>query len=338
MRAGYFRAAADTAADCMRLRNRERPLNWQQGGHRPSSELAIGVHRREMNSLEIYMQFRRMIRAGALCLLVGTIVPIYAQHEAEKENKAAPSQNKAPQPKEQRAPAQKQPQAPHAQPAKQAQAPRAQSTKPQQAQPQQAHQAAPPQPKPQQAHQAKPQQAKPQQAHQANKPLQPKAQQAHQAKPQQPKPQEAHQTQAPQQGHPTQQQASAWQQQRGWLKQGGGWQAHTTWQQNGDKNWNSDHRTWAQRGGYGGYFIPQDTYNLSFGSQHWFQLGSMPTVYMGYPRFSYGGFSFILVDPWPGSWVENWYAVDDVYIDYDGGYYLCNRSYPGIRLAIAVSL
>ena len=29
-------------------------------------------------------------------------------------------------------------------------------------------------------------------------------------------------------------------------------------------NWASDHRTWAQRGGYGGYYIPQDSYNRSF--------------------------------------------------------------------------
>jgi len=59
---------------------------------------------------------------------------------------------------------------------------------------------------------------------------------------------------------------------------------------------------------------------------------------MGYPRFSYGGFWFMLVDPWPGTWAENWYANDDVYIVYDDGYYLCNRTYPGVMLAITVSL
>ena len=62
----------------------------------------------------------------------------------------------------------------------------------------------------------------------------------------------------------------------------------------------------------------------------------MPTMYMGYPRFSYGGFSFMLVDPWPGSWAENWYATDDVYIGYDNGYYLYDRRYPGVGLAITV--
>jgi hypothetical protein len=43
---------------------------------------------------------------------------------------------------------------------------------------------------------------------------------------------------------------------------------------------------------------------------------------MGYPRFQYGGFSFMLVDPWPEYWAEDWYDTDDLYIDYDDGYYL----------------
>ncbi len=157
-------------------------------------------------------------------------------------------------------------------------------------------------------------------------------------KQQQPQQGRAQQPQQAQQGHATRPQAVAWQQQKGWLKQGGGWQGHSTWAQNGDPNWNNDHRTWAQRGGYGGYYIPENTYNLHFGDHHWFRMHGMPAIYMGYPRFSYEGFWFMLVDPWPGSWAENWYANDDVYIDYDDGYYLCNRAYPGVRLALMVSL
>jgi len=61
-------------------------------------------------------------------------------------------------------------------------------------------------------------------------------------------------------------------------------------------------------------------------------------MYMGYPRFYYAGYSFLLVDPWPESWSDNWYENDDVYIDYDDGYYLYNRGYPYVRLAITVSL
>jgi hypothetical protein len=63
-----------------------------------------------------------------------------------------------------------------------------------------------------------------------------------------------------------------------------------------------------------------------------------PTIYMGYPRFAYGGFTFLLVDPWPEYWAANWYVTDDVYIDYDGGYYLCDRRYPNVRMAITVEI
>jgi hypothetical protein len=129
-----------------------------------------------------------------------------------------------------------------------------------------------------------------------------------------------------------------WQQQRGWLQQGGGWQGHATFQQDRAQHWDSDHRTWAQRGGYGGYYIPQDRFSLYFGSQHFFRLRSLPAIYQGYPRFDYGGFSFLLLDPWPEYWADNWYATDDVYVDYDDGYYLYDRSYPQVRLAIMIAL
>ena len=104
------------------------------------------------------------------------------------------------------------------------------------------------------------------------------------------------------------------------------------------QQWGSDHRNWAQRGGYGGSYIPQASFNLYFGSQHWFRMHGLPTIYMGYPRFEYGGYSFLLVDPYPESWAENWFDTDDLYIAYDNGYYLYDRSYPGIGLAITVDL
>ncbi len=160
------------------------------------------------------------------------------------------------------------------------------------------------------------------------------AQQPEQQRPPQQRVQQTRQQQQPQR---TQQQAVAWQQQRGWAQQGA-WQGHSTWQQGRAQRWESEHRTWAQRGGYGGYYIPQDRFGLYFGSQHWFRMSSRPTIYMGYPRFSYGGFSFMLVDPWPEYWAEDWYETDAVYIDYDDGYYLYNRRYPSVRLAIAVAL
>jgi len=177
--------------------------------------------------------------------------------------------------------------------------------------------------------QAKPQQ---QQQHAQQQPQQPQ-QRAQQPKQQQPQ-QRAQQQQQPQR---TEQQARSWQQQKGWAQKGG-WQGHSTFQQSRSQNWSSDHRSWAQRGGYGGYYIPQATFSLSFGSGHFFHLGRLPVMYLGYPRFSYGGFSFLMVDPWPGDWPENWYTADDVYIDYNDGYYLCNRRFPQERLAITIVL
>jgi hypothetical protein len=59
----------------------------------------------------------------------------------------------------------------------------------------------------------------------------------------------------------------------------------------------------------------------------------------GFPRFQYGGYWFGLVDPWPGYWAQNWYETDDVYVVYRGnGYYMYNRRYPTVGLAINVSL
>jgi len=150
---------------------------------------------------------------------------------------------------------------------------------------------------------------------------------------QQPKQPQDTRRQQPQQR--TQEQARAWQQQRGWVQQGG-WQGHSSWQQNRARQWENEHRTWGQRGGYGGYYIPQDRFGLYFGIAHSFRIRSRPTIFMGYPRFQYGGFSFMLVDPWPEYWAEDWYDTDDLYIDYDEGYYLYNRRHPGVGLAITV--
>ncbi len=136
----------------------------------------------------------------------------------------------------------------------------------------------------------------------------------------------------------TQRQAQDWQRQNGWRQQGG-WQGQaSTWQQARSSHWQSDHRTWAQRGGYGGYYIPQDRFSLYFGTGHLFRIRSQPIILGGYPRFQYGGSWFMMVDPWPESWSDSWYSNDDVYIDYDDGYYLYDRRYPGTAIAITVVL
>jgi hypothetical protein len=100
----------------------------------------------------------------------------------------------------------------------------------------------------------------------------------------------------------------------------------------------SEHRTWQQRGGYNGYRIPEDRYRGNFGPDHSFRVYSAPVeVYGGRPRFQYGGFWFGVVDPWPENWSDNWYESDDVYVDYSGdGYYLYNRSHPGVGISLSV--
>ena len=135
----------------------------------------------------------------------------------------------------------------------------------------------------------------------------------------------------------TEQQARAWQDHRGWQRPDA-WPEHATWRQHRARNWSRDHRTWLQRGGYGGFYIPADQFRLHFGVGHLFRLHTRPIIVMGYPRFQYGGYWFMLVDPWPESWAWDWYATDDLYIDYDAGYYLYNRRHPGIAIAISVVL
>jgi hypothetical protein len=76
--------------------------------------------------------------------------------------------------------------------------------------------------------------------------------------------------------------------------------------------------------------IPDDRFHANFGEGHRFVI-NQPVIVGGYSRFQYGGYWFGFVDPWP----VGWYYTDQVYVDYiDGGYYLFNPFYPGVRVAI----
>jgi hypothetical protein len=114
----------------------------------------------------------------------------------------------------------------------------------------------------------------------------------------------------------------------------------TAWQQHRSERWESDHRTWQQRGGYSGYRIPEDRFRGYFGPDHGFRIYGRPFLVVGgFPRFQYRGYWFSLVDPWPQYWSNNWYDTDDVYVSYvDNGYYLFNRSHPDVGIAISISL
>ncbi len=105
------------------------------------------------------------------------------------------------------------------------------------------------------------------------------------------------------------------------------------------KSWKDEHRTWAQRGGYHGYRIPDARFRLYFGRDHFFRINGLPLYFVGgQPRFQYDGYWVTIVDPWPESWGPNWYETDDVYLDNTGdGYYLYDRNYPDYPIAVTVS-
>ena len=112
-----------------------------------------------------------------------------------------------------------------------------------------------------------------------------------------------------------------------------------SWQQHRSQNWDSDHRNWQQRGGYHGYRIPDDRFRGYFGPDHGFRIYGLPFLVVGgFPRFQYDGYWISLVDPWPEYWGNDWYDNDDVYVAYvDNGYYLYNRRYPNVGIAINIS-
>jgi hypothetical protein len=184
----------------------------------------------------------------------------------------------------------------------------------QHAQPQQQH--AQPQQRAQQQHNAQPQEqhAQPQQRAQQ----QPKQDQNKQTQ------QRAQQQRGNQQPQRTQEQQRVQQ---------------SAWQQHRSQNWQSDHRTWQQRGGYNGYRIPDDRFRGYFGSDHGVRIYGLPFLVVGgYPRFQYEGYWISLVDPWPESWGNDWYDTDDVYVTYvDNGYYLFDSRFPNVGIAINIS-
>jgi hypothetical protein len=80
--------------------------------------------------------------------------------------------------------------------------------------------------------------------------------------------------------------------------------------------------------------IPDDKFKAHFGREHTFHVGH-PTVVEGRPRFQYGGYSFIIAQPWPTGWGYD----DDVYVvDANGVYYLVDVAHPGVQLELQVVL
>ncbi len=111
------------------------------------------------------------------------------------------------------------------------------------------------------------------------------------------------------------------------------------WQQRRAHSFDTEHRTWQQRGGYNGYRIPDVYFSSYYGSGHSFRVYGLPFMEVGgFPRFQYGGYWFSVVDPYPEFWGADWYQTDDVYVVYvDNGYYLYDSRYPG-RPGVAISI
>jgi hypothetical protein len=77
--------------------------------------------------------------------------------------------------------------------------------------------------------------------------------------------------------------------------------------------------------------IPDDKFRAHFGRSHTFSAKTV--IVSGQPQFQYGGYSFQLVDAWPGDWAY----TDECYIDYiDGEYFLFDLLHPGVRVAVFV--
>ena len=116
-------------------------------------------------------------------------------------------------------------------------------------------------------------------------------------------------------------------------------QQRNSWQRHRGNNFDSQHRTWAQLGGYRGYRVPEGRFRTRFGMGHSFHIFGLPFLEVGgRPRFQYGGYWFSVMEPYPEYWGNDWYQNDDMYVDYDdGGYYLHDRRFPG-RPGVAISI
>jgi hypothetical protein len=264
-----------------------------------------------------------VITSAVLTLMLGIAAPAFAQNEKQGDKKDQPGQQQKGNDQARPAPQQQNQQ-------KQQQQVQQQQKQDQNNQQQQRAQ--------QQNQQKQQQQVQQQQKQDQNNQQQQRAQQQNQQKQQQQVQQQQKQDQNRQQQQ--QQQQRAQQQQRPQRTQEQQRVEQSTWQNHRSGNWQSDHRNWQQRGGYNGYRVPQDRYNGYFGSQHFFRIYGLPfMVYNGYPRFQYEGYWITLLDPWPNYWSNDWYDNDDVYIAYgNDGYYMYNRRYPGIGIAISISM
>ena len=287
------------------------------------------------------MKASRITSTTLVVLLLGFVVPAFAGQERPSDKQDHPKQENA---RPEAKPAQQHEQQPARASAPKQQPARASAPK-QQPERQQPRANA----TPQRAEQERPAPRQSSQPEKASRPAsrptsqptsQPgKAEQPRQASQRQ-APQQQQQAVSRQQEHARQQRSAVPAQQNVQQSQGRGGVQQSAWQQHRAGNWQSDHRTWQQRGGYRGYRIPDDRFRGYFGPDHGFRIRGLPFMVVGgYPRFEYDGYWLSVVDPWPADWGNDWYDNDQVYVAYvDNGYYLYNRSYPGVGIAVSISM
>jgi len=80
--------------------------------------------------------------------------------------------------------------------------------------------------------------------------------------------------------------------------------------------------------------IPDAQFRAHFGRGHTVVI-HQPVIVEGQPRFQFGGYWFVISDPWP----DGWAYTDECYVDYvDGDYFLFDLLHPGVRLALFVAM
>ena len=79
--------------------------------------------------------------------------------------------------------------------------------------------------------------------------------------------------------------------------------------------------------------IPDARFKANFGREHTFRVSQ--SEYSGGRRFQYGGYWFGFVDSWPSNWL---YTQDVFVVEINGVYYLCNPMFPGVNVALDVTL
>jgi hypothetical protein len=94
----------------------------------------------------------------------------------------------------------------------------------------------------------------------------------------------------------------------------------------------AQHEQQAQHAGSNRGRIPEDRFRANFGREHTFRVSQGD---YSNRRFQYGGYWFGFAGVWPSNWL---YTQEVFVVEIDGVYYLCNPTYPGVNIALIVTL